>query len=363
LVTKPLSIFGDGVEAWWSPTPAGPWRDLGNIFTIADPPASYLPVNTYHSAYTYNPVVYTSSPLADGKVLASFNVNTLDADEATLDGRLWGPRFLSVTLPPPPFELPPPPPPPGGSGPAPHPPVPAASNATFVVDRFGEVRTGSGTVFRAGLTTQAVGVAPTKSTHGGWVAAADGGVFAFGDATFYGSMGAVRLNQPIVGIAATPTGHGYWLVARDGGIFSFGDARFHGSTGGIHLNKPIVAMAASPSSGGYWFVASDGGIFSFGDAHFQGSTGGSPPGFPVVSMAATPDGRGYWLLTLAGQVFAFGDANDAGDAPLPLAALAVGIFAAPGGYRIVDAAGNVFVRAATRGQSRIVAPGPLVAAG
>jgi hypothetical protein len=176
-------------------------------------------------------------------------------------------------------------------------------------------------------------------------------------------MGGRPLNQPIVGMAPTPSGRGYWLVARDGGIFSFGDAQFHGSTGGVHLNKPIVAMAASPSSGGYWFVASDGGIFSFGDARFQGSTGGSPPGFPVVSMAATPDGRGYWLLTLAGQVFAFGDANDAGDAPLPLAAIAVGIVAAPGGYRIVDAAGNVFARAATHGQSRIVAPSPLVAAG
>jgi hypothetical protein len=363
LITKPLSIFGAGVEAWWSPTPVGPWSDLGNIFTIADPPASYVPGNTYHSAYTYNPVVYTSSPLADGKVLASFNVNTLDTDEATLDGRLWGPRFLSVTLPPPPVELPPPPPPPGGSGPAPHPPVPAASNATFVVDRFGEVRTGSGTVFRAGLTTQAVGVAPTKSTHGGWVAAADGGVFAFGDATFYGSMGAVRLNQPIVGIAATPTGHGYWLVARDGGIFSFGDARFFGSAGAIRLNQPIVAMAASSTGRGYWFVASDGGIFSFGDAHFFGSAGGSPPRFSVTGMAAKPGGRGYWLVTVAGEVYSFGGAKDEGDAPLPLAAYCVGIVAAPGGYRIVDSSGNVFTRTATPEQKRIATSEPVVSAG
>jgi len=28
-----------------------------------------------------------------------------------------------------------------------------------------------------------------------------------------------------------PTGKGYWLVAADGGIFSFGDARFYGSLG------------------------------------------------------------------------------------------------------------------------------------
>jgi hypothetical protein len=32
-------------------------------------------------------------------------------------------------------------------------------------------------------------------------------------------------------------------VASDGGIFSYGDATFYGSTGSIHLNKPIVAMS------------------------------------------------------------------------------------------------------------------------
>ena len=38
-------------------------------------------------------------------------------------------------------------------------------------------------------------------------------------------------------------GKGYWLVASDGGIFSFGDANFYGSTGAIKLNKPIVGMS------------------------------------------------------------------------------------------------------------------------
>ena len=71
--------------------------------------------------------------------------------------------------------------------------------------------------------------------------------------------GAIHLNQPIVGMAATPDGGGYWLVASDGGIFAYGDAQFYGSTGSIHLNKPIVGMAATPDGGGYWLVASDGG--------------------------------------------------------------------------------------------------------
>ena len=74
--------------------------------------------------------------------------------------------------------------------------------------------------------------------------ASDGGLFAFGDAAFHGSMGGQPLNQPIVGMAATPDGLGYWEVASDGGLFAFGDAAFHGSMGGQPLNKPIVGMAA-----------------------------------------------------------------------------------------------------------------------
>ena len=84
---------------------------------------------------------------------------------------------------------------------------------------------------------------------------------------FFGSTGAMHLNQPIVGMAATPDGGGYWLVASDGGIFSFGDAAFFGSTGGIHLNQPVVGMAGSAGSG-YRLVASDGGIFDYGSAPF-----------------------------------------------------------------------------------------------
>jgi hypothetical protein len=85
----------------------------------------------------------------------------------------------------------------------------------------------------------------TKSGQGYWLVAADGGIFAFGDATFKGSTGNIKLAQPIVGIAATASGQGYWMVASDGGIFAFGDAPFKGSTGAIKLAQPIVGMARS----------------------------------------------------------------------------------------------------------------------
>ena len=158
------------------------------------------------------------------------------------------------------------------------------------------------------LNKPVVGIAATSDGGGYYEVASDGGVFSYGDATFYGSTGSIHLNQPIVGMAVTPTGHGYWLVASDGGIFSYGDATFYGSTGSIRLNKPVVGMAATPSGHGYWLVASDGGIFSYGDASFYGSTGSIVLNKPIVGMITGPGGAGYFLVASDGGIFSFGTA-------------------------------------------------------
>jgi hypothetical protein len=162
------------------------------------------------------------------------------------------------------------------------------------------------------LTQPIIGMAATPDGQGYWLVASDGGIFAYGDAQFFGSTGAMHLNEPIVGMAATPDGQGYWLVASDGGIFTYGDAQFFGSTGAMHLNQPIVGMAATPGGQGYWLVASDGGIFTFGDAQFYGSTGALHLNEPIIGMAATPDGKGYWLVASDGGIFTYGDAQFAG---------------------------------------------------
>jgi hypothetical protein len=87
-------------------------------------------------------------------------------------------------------------------------------------------------------------------------------------------------------MAATPDALGYWLVAADGGIFAFGDAPFHGSTGGRVLNKPIVGFAATADGAGYRFAASDGGVFAFGPGGgFYGPEGGKPLNAPIVGIA------------------------------------------------------------------------------
>jgi hypothetical protein len=188
--------------------------------------------------------------------------------------------------------------------------------------------------------------AGTPTGRGAWVCDANGSVYAFGDATFYGSMGGKRLNKPIVAMAARPDGGGYWLTASDGGIFTFGSARFLGSTGAIVLNQPIVGMASTPTGRGYWLVARDGGIFSFGDARFFGSTGAIVLNQPIVGMASTPTGRGYWLVARDGGVFTFGDARYRGSAVgrAELTAPVTGIASTPtgAGYWVLDSAGLAF---------------------
>ena len=67
-------------------------------------------------------------------------------------------------------------------------------------------------------------------------------------------------------MAATPDGKGYWLVAADGGIFAFGDAVYHGSTGSLTLNKPDRRHGDHPGRRGLLAGGADGGIFAFGDA-------------------------------------------------------------------------------------------------
>jgi len=56
---------------------------------------------------------------------------------------------------------------------------------------------------------------------------------------------AQNLNAPIVGVATTPDGNGYWLVAADGGVFAYGDATFFKSMGGQPLNAPVVGPVAT----------------------------------------------------------------------------------------------------------------------
>ena len=192
-----------------------------------------------------------------------------------------------------------------------------------------------------------VGMAPTPSGAGYWLADANANVFAFGDAAYAGSAGCIDPAKPcggansfsnsgIVAIVPTPSGRGYWLVARHGGLFAFGDAAFEGSLGCLNpsvacggansaSDTAIVGMAATPNGGGYWLVDANANVFAFGDARYEGSAGCVDPAKPcgghnsfidsrIVGLAPTADGGGYWLVGAHGSVFAFGDAVFEGSA-------------------------------------------------
>jgi large repetitive protein len=193
------------------------------------------------------------------------------------------------------------------------------------------------------LNAPLVGIQSTLSGNGYWLVASDGGIFSFGDAVFHGSTGHMRLAAPIVAMAVTPDGNGYWLVGSDGGVFAYGDARFYGSTGAMHLNKPIVAMAVTPDGKGYWLVASDGGVFAFGDAHYEGSPSTGPIPTPVVGMARTSNGQGYWLASAGGHVYSYGGATAVPDATAPPSPV-VGMAgtADAGGYWMATSSGGLY---------------------
>jgi hypothetical protein len=190
--------------------------------------------------------------------------------------------------------------------------------------------------------------------RGYWLVGSDGGIFSFGAAQFYGSMGGTPLQRPVVGITPTHSKNGYWLVASDGGLFAFGNANYFGSIPGLglhpagsglpnSLDAPIVAMVPSTTGNGYFMVASDGGVFAFGDARFAGSCPGIG-GCAGSAVAVMPDhsGNGYWLVTSAGSIYAFGDAPFFG-APSPQSSPVVNAVATPdgAGYWILYANGTV----------------------
>jgi peptidoglycan/xylan/chitin deacetylase (PgdA/CDA1 family) len=225
-----------------------------------------------------------------------------------------------------------------GTTPVPPPPQ------TSAVYGFGSAVASSTTVTSA---VSFAGMAADPSGSGYQLTAADGGVFAFGGAGFFGSLPSIGITpvQPVVAMAQTPDGRGYWLVGADGGVFSFGDATYHGSMGGLPLDSPVVGIVPTRDGAGYWEVAADGGVFAFGDATFRGSMGGIPLDQPVVGIAATADGGGYWLVAADGGVFSYGDARFAGSmGGIPLNSPVVGMAADPatGGYWMVGEDGGVF---------------------
>jgi hypothetical protein len=91
-----------------------------------------------------------------------------------------------------------------------------------------------------GKVQDVVGITSTATNAGYWLAGADGGVFALGDAPFEGSSGGMPIGALVVGIAPTQSSQGYWLAQSNGGSLHYGDATDLGNASSLHLNAPMV---------------------------------------------------------------------------------------------------------------------------
>jgi hypothetical protein len=186
-------------------------------------------------------------------------------------------------------------------------------------------------------------IEPTPSGNGYWLLDRSGGVTAYGDAPALGRPQGLAKGEDATSLSSTPTGHGYWVFTSLGRAVPFGDAGFFGDLSALHLNAPVIGSVATPSGHGYYMVGADGGIFSFGDARFHGSLGSLRLNKPVMAAVPTATGDGYWLVASDGGVFSFGDAPFRGSlGSVHLNQPVTGMVRFGSGYLVLGADGGVF---------------------
>jgi Pro-kumamolisin, activation domain len=197
----------------------------------------------------------------------------------------------------------------------------------WLVSRAGQVYTfgigSSPAAPRVPASEKVVDIAPTPDDNGYWLVTADGRVFMAGDARPYGDVpglglapagtkGRPHLAAPVVALVPALDGKGYLLVAADGGVFAFGDAGVARTCAtGHHCAGAVVAAFADPAASGYWEVTATGHIYGFGHARasVQCTSAVTAHHSAVVAAAATGDGDGYWVLLGDGAVCTAGDAR------------------------------------------------------
>jgi hypothetical protein len=100
-------------------------------------------------------------------------------------------------------------------------------------------------------------------------------------------MGGRNLNDPVIGMVASSDDQGYLMVGTDGGVFGFGDAPNFGTLGagygGDPANvPPIAGITLTPDGQGYWMLEPDGWSYAFSNPT---STSPSPTAAAIVSVA------------------------------------------------------------------------------
>ncbi len=70
-------------------------------------------------------------------------------------------------------------------------------------------------------------------------------MYPFGNAKSFGTLPALKVTPslPVIGIVHTADTNGYWHIGQDGGIFAFGDAGFVGSLPGLNVHVSNIVGA------------------------------------------------------------------------------------------------------------------------
>ena len=141
------------------------------------------------------------------------------------------------------------------------------------------------------------GIVPTRDNRGYFLVGQDGGVFAFGDAPFLGSLPVRASDSPTsIGIAATPSDQGYWVVAGDGTVYAFGNAAPFRLGHGHALAG--VGDRVDPRRRRLLDRHPERGRLQIRRRRLFVSRPaiGVTPASPVIGLVPTADDQGYWLI-------------------------------------------------------------------
>jgi subtilisin family serine protease len=146
---------------------------------------------------------------------------------------------------------------------------------------------------------------PNRSGY--WMAAADGAIYAFGDARYHGGAPGSAPGRRVVDVEPTPTGQGYWIVDNLGTVTAHGDALPLGSLDppGLANGETTSSLSATPTGNGYWIFTNRGRAIAFGDAPFLGDVSDIKLNGPVLGSVASPSGQGYYMVASDGGIFSF----------------------------------------------------------
>jgi hypothetical protein len=235
------------------------------------------------------------------------------------------------------------------------------------------------------VSLSAVGIAANPVINDGYAVAFNTGRVYTHNMPNYGEVHG-SLNGSIVAIAMTPDGKGYYLAASDGGVFAFGDASFYGSAVQYHLTAPVTAMATTENDNGYWLLTANGSVYAFGQAPYDGNLlhvenqapdvainnlgaisgymitdadgnstvlmhekGGGQVNMyqlngPIVGVTLDNSSKvGYWLATAKGQIVSYDNAPNWGSlvGDFPTAVVGISADRDGDGLMLVDTLGDV----------------------